>query len=100
MESKPERIESVTSNEATEDAQAETIEKMSYSGGSALLDAEVKMEKELDGTAVDHPTATNITENANSDQAPIRTTGAYPPSLEQLDDEGDFSIAADNSTSV
>lgn len=90
MENKSERIQAVASNEATEEAQAATIKETSYSGGSALLDAEITLEKEMDA-AVDYPAATNITGDTNPDQAAIRTTGAYPASLEQLEDDEDIS---------
>ncbi len=90
MENKPEKIQAAVSNEATEEVQAATIQETSYSGGSALLDAEITLEKEMDA-AVDYPAATNITGDSEPEQGAIRTTGAYPASLEELEDEEDIS---------
>lgn len=99
MENNPEELKAATTNEATEEAQAEIFEKASYSGGRALLDAEITLEKEMDA-AVENPTATNMTGETTPDQGAIRTTGAYPTSLEQLEDDEDIStyIARDSAT--
>jgi hypothetical protein len=96
MTDKQDKIQAEFSNAAAEDAQTTVAKKKSYSGGDALLEDKVAIEGDTDRTGTDYPAATDISENADSDHAPITTTGAYPVSLDQLTDQGDFSIADDS----
>ena len=86
-------------NQPASEAQETIAEKIHYSGGNALLDAEIQAGKQVKSPPVDRPTATDITENRDPEQPDSKnftTTGDYPPTLSQLEDQGNMSIAKDS----
>ncbi len=99
MNNQPEKRAMTPSNNAAEDAQATTAEKMSYSGGNAMLDAEISLQSQATEPGLEHPNATNTPEEVSPDQPIMKTTGAYPPSLNQLTDQSEGSIAKDSPNS-
>jgi hypothetical protein len=89
-------------NRATTDAQTTQAGGTGqYSGGSAMLDATAQADVEPGSQPeVDQATATNFTEakgtNAPTKAQQINTTSPNSSSLDQLDDEGNFSISKDS----
>ncbi len=79
----------VPNQEAVEDQEA-SIESTNYSGGSALLDAQVQAGQQMGGDPdVENPSATNIAGNTNDpvDANNLRITGDYPVDAEHLGQE-------------
>lgn len=102
MTDKPKATASEVSDQAAIDAQKELIQQRNYSGGSAMLDAEIEAGKQIDDP-VEPPSATNrAQENMSSDPTRslnVETTGIYPPDLSRLEDEGSLAVAKDSPTS-
>lgn len=83
MNDKP-REGAVPDQPAAEALQTES-DVTSYSGGSALLDAEIEASQQLGSEPLEHLDATNIAGNTDnsSDAQNFTTTGDYP-----VDEEG------------
>lgn len=79
------------------DAQTTQADQQQYSGGNAMLDAQIQadMSTELPETELTVTNAPKDTSDVNKAEQ-IDTTGAYPPSLQQLEDESDLSVSKDN----
>lgn len=87
--------EDTVANQAAAEALQTIAQKNHYSGGNALLDAQIEAGTMVESPPVDYPSATNITENSDTDE-PVKTTGDYPADLKQLEDQGNMSIAKDS----
>lgn len=87
-------------NRAVTDAQESLAESHQYSGGSAMLDAEIQAEQQTSGKPdVEQPTTTNYAGNDKTNDPTeaqqFNTTGAYPSDFQQLEDEGNLSLTKD-----
>lgn len=102
MADKPKATESEVSDQAAIDAQREMMQQRNYSGGNAMLDAEIEAGKQMDDP-VEPPSATNrAQEDVTSDPTRslnVTTTGIYPPDFSRLEDEGSLSVAKDSPAS-
>lgn len=86
----------IDSQQATADAQASQIDRQQYSGGNAMLDAQIQADSQSqpeDNTASNVRTQPTLG-TKSSKQAD--TTGIYPSDLNELDDEGNLSVSHDN----
>lgn len=99
MDDKPRTAQATVSNQAASEAQETIAQKNHYSGGNALLDAEVEAGTQVKSPPVNQPSATDITENRDTDEPASKvftTTGDYPADFKQLEDQGNLSIAKDS----
>lgn len=101
MDDEKRAAQAAVPNQAAAEAQQMQIEKKDYSGGNALLDAQIQAGEQT-GSPVDEPIATDIAGNDRTEDPQeaqnITTTGNYPIDRSQLDDEGNLSMVKDTPT--
>lgn len=77
--------------QAAEEAQKTIVDVRKYSGGNALLDAEIEAGKRMAGEpGIDEPIASNFSQGEKDTSDPedaenFTTTGAYPADQTRLD---------------
>jgi hypothetical protein len=100
MDDKSMTAQDTVANQAASEAEETIAQKNHYSGGNALLDAQVEAGTEVESPPVDQPIATDITDNRDTDDPGsakvFTTTGDYPTDFKRLEDEGNMSIAKDS----
>lgn len=85
------------SSSSADEAQKELANGQHYSGGSAMLDAQIEASNHsLDDAPGENPIATNINDNTAlddpSDAKLFTTSGAYPPQQSEM--EKDYRMSA------
>jgi hypothetical protein len=96
MDNKP-KAEGLPPNQPSVDAQKEVSQEINYSGGNALLDADIAAQ--ASGVSIEQPAVINQAERGTTGDARADknadTTGVYPSDFTELEDEGELLVSHD-----